>query len=74
MMSQGLNLPVFALFGCTSIVTTCWDLSLFGMTIFPNIFLSNGPRFGEQRVGFWSSFNNPRFDPTLAIPYFLLRN
>jgi hypothetical protein len=36
-------------------------LKLFGMTLFPNHFLSNRPRFGEQGKGFWSSFNR-RFD------------
>ena len=29
MMSQGLNPLVFTVFVCTSIVSTCWDLSLF---------------------------------------------
>ena len=29
MMAQGLNPLVFTVFVCTSIVSTCWDLSLF---------------------------------------------
>ena len=42
------------------------------MAIFADFLSGNGAWFGEQRVGFWSSFDGPGFDATGPVADLLL--